>query len=220
MRTPTVEKRTEGQTAYMRLREAILKGELLPGQRLVEKELSERYGLGRAAIRTALARLEQEGLVDSEPYRGAWVRAIDEEDALEILEARMALECLVVRHAARKAKEEDVARLQKILAEMEQRLGEGDLLGMSELNSALHRTLVEIAGHRTATRLIEALRAQGVRHQFRTILVPGRAQKSLAEHRRIVEAVVAHDEAEAERAMRAHLEGVTAALRQTQGGVL
>ncbi|WP_240695256.1 GntR family transcriptional regulator [Thermus caldilimi] len=204
----------------MRLREAILKGELLPGQRLVEKELSERYGLGRAAIRTALARLEQEGLVDSEPYRGAWVRAIDEEDALEILEARMALECLVVRHAARKAKEEDVARLQKILAEMEQRLGEGDLLGMSELNSALHRTLVEIAGHRTATRLIEALRAQGVRHQFRTILVPGRAQKSLAEHRRIVEAVVAHDEAEAERAMRAHLEGVTAALRQTQGGVL
>ncbi|WP_018111989.1 GntR family transcriptional regulator [Thermus igniterrae] len=216
---PAVEKRTEGQSAYLRLREAILKGELLPGQRLVEKELSERYGLGRAAIRTALARLEQEGLVDSEPYRGAWVRAIGEEEALEILEARMALECLVARHAARKATAADVERLRGILREMERRLAEGDLLGMSELNRTLHQTLVDIAGHRTAARLIEALRAQGVRHQFRTILVPGRAQQSLAEHRRIVEAVAAHDEAEAERAMRAHLEGVTAALRQTQGGL-
>lgn len=215
---PALEKATEVQQAYQRLREAILQGELLPGQRLVEKELSERFGLGRAAIRTALAKLEQDGLVESEPYRGAWVRVITEEEAVEILEARMALECLAVRHAARKATPEAIARLRQIHAQMEARFREGDLLGMSELNSLFHRTLVEISGHGAARRLIEALRAQGVRHQFRTVLVPGRSQRSLEEHRLILEAVAAHDEEGAERAMKAHLQGVIAALRQAKGG--
>ncbi|AEV16336.1 Transcriptional regulator, GntR [Thermus sp. CCB_US3_UF1] len=215
---PALEKATEVQQAYQRLREAILQGELLPGQRLVEKELSERFGLGRAAIRTALAKLEQDGLVESEPYRGAWVRVITEEEAVEILEARMALECLAVRHAARKATPEAIARLRQIHAQMEARFREGDLLGMSELNSLFHRTLVEISGHGAARRLIEALRAQGVRHQFRTVLVPGRSQRSLEEHRLILEAVAAHDEEAAERAMKAHLQGVIAALRQAKGG--
>jgi DNA-binding GntR family transcriptional regulator len=209
---------TEGQSAYQRLRSAILKGELLPGQRLVEKDLAERFGLGRAAIRTALARLEQEGLVESAPYRGARVRILSEEEALEVLEARMALESLAARHAARKATPEDVARLQGILREMEARYAQGDLLAMSELNALFHRTLVEVSSHQTAARLIEGLRAQGVRHQYRTILVPGRSQRSLEEHRRILEAVSAHDEEAAERAMREHLQGVMAALRQVKGG--
>lgn len=209
---------TEGQSAYQRLRSAILKGELLPGQRLVEKDLAERFGLGRAAIRTALARLEQEGLVESAPYRGAWVRILSEEEALEVLEARMALESLAARHAARKATPEDIARLQGILREMEGRYARGDLLAMSELNALFHRTLVEASRHRTAVRLIEALRAQGVRYQYRTILVPGRSQRSLEEHRRILEAVSARNEEAAERAMREHLQGVMAALRQAKGG--
>lgn len=215
---PALERATEVQQAYQRLREALLKGELLPGQRLVEKDLAERYGLGRAAIRTALAKLEQDGLVESEPYRGAWVRVISEEEAMEILETRMALECLAARYAAQRATLEASAYLKGILEEMRQRLQKGDLLGMSELNSQLHRALVEISGHRTVARLVEFLRAQGVRHQYRTILVPGRPQRSLEEHRRIVEAVVAHDPEEAERAMRAHLQGVMAALNQVPRG--
>ncbi|MEJ5335901.1 MAG: GntR family transcriptional regulator [Thermus sp.] len=211
---PTAEKATEAQTAYRRIREAILAGELLPGQRLVEKDLSERFGLGRAAIRTALARLEQEGLVESAPYRGAWVRAISKEEALEVLEARMALESLAARHAALKTTPEGVARLRAILREMEAKKAEGDLLGMSELNALLHRTIVELSGHKTAARLIEALRAQGVRHQYRTVLVPGRPDRSLEEHRRIVEAIAKGDGEEAARAMAEHLQGVMEALKR------
>ncbi|AFV77220.1 GntR family transcriptional regulator [Thermus oshimai] len=214
---PTAEKATEAQTAYRRIREAILAGELLPGQRLVEKDLSERFGLGRAAIRTALARLEQEGLVESAPYRGAWVRAISKEEALEVLEARMALESLAARHAALKATPEGVARLRAILREMEAKKAEGDLLGMSELNALLHRTIVELSGHKTAARLIEALRAQGVRHQYRTVLVPGRPDRSLEEHRRIVEAIAKGDGEEAARAMAEHLQGVMEALKRAGG---
>ncbi|GAA6756201.1 GntR family transcriptional regulator [Thermus thalpophilus] len=215
---PATERTTEVHQAYQALREAILKGELLPGQRLVEKDLAERFGLGRAAIRTALAKLEQDGLVESAPYRGAWVRAISEEEAVEVLEARMALECLAVRYAARRARPEEVARLREILEAMRGRLAQGDLLGMSELNAAFHRALVEASRHQTAKRLIEALRAQGVRHQYRTVLVPGRSQRSLEEHARILEAVAARDEEGAERAMREHLQGVLAALHQARGG--
>lgn len=211
---PVTEKSTEAQTAYYRVRQAILAEELLPGQRLVEKELAERFGLGRAAIRTALARLEQEGLVQSEPFRGASVRAIDEAEAVEILEARAVLESLVARYAARKATPEQVQRLENILQQMQERYEAGDLLGMSELNSELHRSLVEIAEHHTAARLIESLRAQNVRHQFRTILVPGRSKRSLEEHRQIVEAVAAHDEQKAAQAMLEHLSRVAEALRQ------
>lgn len=215
---PTLEKATEAQTAYRRIREAILEGTLLPGQRLVEKELSEHFSLGRAAIRTALARLEQEGLVESAPYRGAWVRAISLEEALEVLEARMALESLAARHAALRATPEGVARLQAILREMEAKKAEGDLLGMSELNALLHRTIVELSGHKTAARLIEALRAQGVRHQYRTVLVPGRPDRSLEEHRRIVEAIAKGDGEAAAQAMAEHLKGVMEALKRAGEG--
>ena len=197
----------------MVLREAILKGELLPGQRLVEKDLSTRFGLGRAAIRAALAKLEQEGLVESAPYRGAWVRVISKEEAVEILEARMVLEGLAARHAAKRAAKEDISKLWGILSEMEVRYERRDFLGMSELNRLFHQTLVEISNHRTAQRLIETLRAQGVRYQFRTALVPGRPEKSLEEHRRIVEALASHNEDDAEAAMREHLRNVIAALR-------
>lgn len=208
-----VAKTTETQSAYMVLREAILRGELLPGQRLVEKDLSTRFGLGRAAIRAALAKLEQEGLVESAPYRGAWVRVISKEEAVEILEARMVLEGLAARHAAKRAAKEDISKLWGILSEMEVRYERRDFLGMSELNRLFHRTLVEISNHRTAQRLIETLRAQGVRYQFRTVLVPGRPEKSLEEHRRIVEALASHNEDDAEAAMREHLRNVIAALR-------
>lgn len=207
-------KMTGTDEGYACLRGAILRGELLPNERLVELDLAERFTLGRAAIRSALARLEQDGMVVREPFRGARVRAISEADAVEILEARAVLEGLAVRYAALKAGDGDLEALRAVLGQMAQRYDEGDLLGISDLNSRLHRELLRISGHATATRLIEGLQAQNVRYQFRTILVPGRAARSLDEHRAIVDAVAARDPEAAEAAMRAHLSQVTRSLRQ------
>jgi DNA-binding GntR family transcriptional regulator len=206
---------TETDDGYTLLRRAILEGELLPNERLVEHDLVQRFEIGRAAIRTALARLEQDGIVEREPFRGARVRLISIAEAIEILEARSVLEGLAVRSAALKATAKDVKALRAILKRMQERFKAGDLLGGSEVNTELHKTLLEIAKHSTATRLIEGLQAQNVRHQFRTILVPGRATHSLEEHRAIVEAVAAHDADAAEHSMRLHLSHVLEALRQT-----
>jgi DNA-binding GntR family transcriptional regulator len=200
------------------LREAIVSGRLHPNQRLVEHELARTLGVGRSAVRTALARLEQEGLVEHERHRGARVRLIDEPEAVEILEARAVLEGLAARHAARRASEADVQDLRQILAEMRRRLDRGDLLGASEENAVLHRRLLAIAGHGTASRLIATLRSQLVRFQYRTILLPGRSERSFAEHEAIVDAVAGGDPATAEAAMHTHLSHVAQALHGEQRG--
>jgi DNA-binding GntR family transcriptional regulator len=198
------------------LRAAIVAGKLLPNERLVEADLTRRLGVGRSAVRTALARLEHEGLVELEPHRGARVRLVSVPEAVEILQARAALEGLAVNRAARNATDADVADLRSILAGMRVLLDAGDLLKASDTNAVLHRRLLEIGGHATANRLIDGLRSQLVRFTYRTILVPGRGERSFAEHTAIVDAVAAHDGAAAERTMRRHLSQVAEALRTSQ----
>lgn len=202
-----------GGSPVEQLREAIVSGRLQPNERLVEMELTRALGVGRSAIRTALARLEHEGLVEHERHRGARVRLVAETEAVEILEARAVLEGLAARHAAMQAQDGGIEDLQAILATMRRLLESGDLLSASDENAALHRRVLEIAGHATATRLISTLQPQLVRFQYRTIMLPGRSERSFTEHRAIVDAISARDPDAAEAAMRRHLSQVAEALR-------
>jgi len=202
--------------AYARMQQAIRSGQLMPGERLVETELAERWGLGRNAVRTSLARLEQDGLVERLPFRGARVRVIGEAEAVEILEARSVLEGLAARHAAGRITPAQVAELREILKQMQEHHRAGDLMATSELNSVLHRHIIEVADLPLVAGLIDRLHAQNVRHQFRTVLAPGRAAQSLAEHRAIVDALETGDGEQAETAMRTHLTHVVQTLRSLQ----
>jgi DNA-binding GntR family transcriptional regulator len=201
--------------AYEQLRADIVGGKLQPNERLVEADLTRALGAGRSAVRTALARLAQEGLIEHTRNRGARVRMIGEDEAVQILEARSVLEALAARRAAERANEDDAEALRALLAEMRARLDAGDLLGASDHNALLHRRLLDIAGHAIVDRLVGTLNSQLVRFQYRTILVPGRAERSFAEHTAIVEAVAAGDADAAEAAMRRHLAHATAALRES-----
>ncbi len=198
---------------YEWLRGAIVDGRLQPNERLVEADVVRATGASRSAVRTALVRLAQEGLVEHERNRGARVRMVGEEEAIEILQTRAVLEALAARRAAERATADDVAGLRAILASMRERLDGGDLLGASERNAALHARVLALSGHRTAGRLVASLNSQLVRFQYRTILVPGRAERSFAEHTAIVEAIASGDGDAAEAAMRGHLLRVTDALR-------
>ena len=204
--------------AYERLREAIVTAQLQPNERLVESDLMQLLGASRFAVRTALVRLAQEGLVEHERNRGAKVRLVGEAEAAEILESRMVLEGLAARYAATRATPEQVAELRAIVAEMRALLDGGDLLGASELNARLHARMLEIAGNATASRLVGMLNSQLVRFQYRTILVPGRAEQSHAEHRALVEAIAEGDPDAAEESVRVHLSHVVEALRSAHAG--
>jgi len=203
---------------YEDLRRAIVSGELLPGERLLEEDLSAKLGLGRAAVRMALVRLEHDGLVERERHRGARVRRVSEGEAVEILEARAALEGLAARHAALNADDGAVDELRGIVTEMRGLREHGDLLGVSDANARLHSLILEASRHETAKRLSETLSSQLVRFQYRTVLLPGRPERSHAEHTEIVEAIAAHDPAAAEQAMRRHLSRVAEALRSHYDG--
>ncbi len=208
-----ISRQTEADDAYATMRRIIRSGELGPGERLVETDLAQRLGLGRNAVRTSLARLEQDGLVERTAFRGARVRVIDEEEAVEILEARGALEGVAASYAAQRASPQDVDALRSIVMQMTELLAAGDLLGMSELNARLHGRIVDIANLPRVARLIDDLNAQNVRHQFRTVLAPGRPSQSLREHGAIVDAIASANATDAEDAMRTHISNVIRTLQ-------
>ena len=208
---------TTTSSSYDALREAIVRGDIAPEARLVESEISTNFEMSRGAVRTALIRLEEEGLVVREPHRGARVRKVSDAEAVEILQVRAVLEGLAVRMTAERIDDAGATRLQALLERHRELLEGGDLLGASDANADLHAALLELSGHGTARRLIRALNSQTVRYQYRTILIPGRPSASVAEHGAIVEAVVAGRPDDAEAAMRNHLFNVAQAV---QGAVL
>lgn len=197
-----------------RLRDDILQGVFPPGDRLIELQLCERYDVGRAAIRSALVELDAEGLVQRETNRGATVRRISLTDAVEITEARAALEGLVARRAAERATDAERDELQALISEMTAVVERDDKLAYSKLNRTLHATLCRVARHTVAQDLVANLRNRAAHHQFRLVVVPGRATESLAQHSAIVAAVVAGDGDAADEAMRRHLSSVVDVLRQ------
>lgn len=198
---------------YRRLREGIIAGRFQSNERLVEADLSHMLGAGRTAIRAALVRLDQEGLVTREPNRGARVRLVSDREALEIEQVRVALEQLLARQAATRMTPADLLDLRGILREMTERVQAGDPLGYSELNARFHQKIWAIADQKVAAGLVANLKSQSIRFQYQTILQPGRPHDSLREHGQIVEALASGDPDAGEAAMRHHLRQVVETLK-------
>src|ERR1700746_3137190 len=141
------------------LRAAILAGEFVAGQRLVEVDLCERFGCGRFAVRAAIPVLASEGLVDVQRHRGARVRVIPLAEAIEITEIRRLLEGLTAARAAERVTPAQAAERPQIIQEMRDALAPAELLRYSDGNARLHGLIRTIAAHQTATDIIERLRA-------------------------------------------------------------
>jgi DNA-binding GntR family transcriptional regulator len=201
------------QLALTQLRQAILRGETAPAQRLVENELAEQFGVTRASVRAALIELESEGLVERIRNRGSRVRVVSVDEAVAITECRMALEGLCAAKAAVEADAEQLERLTAIGEAMTKAVSDGDPMLYSDLNHELHAMVREFSGQRTAVSLLERLNGQLVRHRFQLALRPGRPQQSLSEHLAVIDAIRAREPQAAEAAVRSHLASVIEALR-------
>ncbi|MFJ8869015.1 GntR family transcriptional regulator [Streptomyces sp. NPDC102473] len=201
------------QLALAHLRQAILRGEMAPAQRLVENELAEQFGVTRASVRAALIELESEGLVERIRNRGSRVRVVSVDEAVAITECRMALEGLCAAKAAVVADDEQLDRLTAVGEAMTEAVAGGDPMLYSELNHELHALVREFSGQQTAVSLLERLNGQLVRHRFQLALRPGRPQQSLSEHLAMIDAIRARDPQAAEAAVRSHLASVIEALR-------
>ncbi len=203
--------------AEQRLREEITRGAVVPGQRLVEPELGERYGVTRNSARLALDVLITEGLVERIPNRGARVRVVSTSEAVAIMECRQVLDGLLARKAAQNATVDQVDRLRANLERMQRAVAHQELLEYSALSQEHHRLLRESARQTMASSLVERLQGRIARHQFRLLLRPGRAQQSLAALTRVVDAITERQADSAESAARAHLQTVIDALLESAG---
>lgn len=203
------------ETAVEELRAAILRGDMVPGQRLVDAEMVEMFRVSRGSVRAAIDDLVAEGLVERIHNRGARVRMVPTDQAVEILECRKALEALVAAKAAERAAADDIARLRAHGDLLVQAVRDGKPAKYSTLNHELRDMIAGIAGHGTATELIARLNAQIVRHQYRLSRRPGWPSESVGRHLAVIDAVASRDPRAAERAMHDHMSSVIDALRQT-----
>src|ERR1700740_1010263 len=185
--------------AFGVLRQAILSGDLAPGQRLVEEELAGTLGVTRQSLRAAWLDVPADGLVERIPNRGARVRVVSTEEAVAITECRMALEALCAAKAAERITDDEAAQLRGLPEQLGRSVAEANPLKYSELNRELHRRIGVISGQTVAVGLLERLHAQLVRHQFQLALRPGRPERSLAEHLAIIDAIASRQPEEADR---------------------
>lgn len=195
------------------VRAAILAGEYAPGQRLIEADLCERFATSRFIARYALQELAAQGLVEFERNRGARVRDISIDEAIEITEVRRLLEGLEAARAAERITREQAVMLRQVVRDMRAAVTAAEPLRYSELNARLHSAIRDIAAHQTSARLLTQLRDQTVRHRFSLSLVPGRPLVSLPQHEAIVAAVTARDPGAAVIAMHHHLDSVITAFQ-------
>jgi DNA-binding GntR family transcriptional regulator len=196
------------------VRDGIMQGRYAPGQRLPEADLVSLYRASRGTVRTALAQLENEGIVLRERNRGARVRPISLEEAVEITETRAVVEGLCAAKAAQRATTSDRVRLRELGNEMRAAVENADIPAYSRANQLVHRAVREISGHQTAGLMLDRLRTQSVRYHFRVALLPGRPAVGLREHLDVVEAVCSGDPDVAEQTMRSHLLSVVSALQE------
>lgn len=189
-----------------RLRQRIFAHDLAPGQWVDEQALAEEYGISRTPLREALKVLAAEGLVTLKPRRGCYVTELSERDVSDIVAILALLEARCAQECTARAGKAEVARLEAIHKRLEDCGRGGDVEGFFDANQEFHRVIQEIADNRWAAQIIADMRKVIKLSRHHSLLVQGRLQNSLKEHRDIMAAIKAGDPARAEAAMRRHIE--------------
>lgn len=198
-----VRRRSIEDEVYMRMREAILRGEIEGGERLVHEDLANRFGTSRIPVRDALKRLIFDGLVDADERGVCRVSHFGLEDVEEIYALREMLESHAVAKACERLTDDELAELERLQGDIEQAAESGDKQSYVELNQEFHRELYDIADQPRLARMIYGL-WQGL-PPLTPMTIDNRLTQGAYEHRDILAALRDRDADAAGRAMRAHI---------------
>ena len=188
------------------LRQAILKGELEPGERLMEIQLAERLGVSRTPIREAIRKLELEGLVLMIPRKGAEVAKISARSLRDVLEVRRALEELAIELACQRMSEEDVGNLQKAQEDFKKAIAEGDAMKIAETDEHYHDVIYEGTQNAKLIQMLNNLREQMYRYRLEYSNAEDKWKILELEHEKILKTVRERKVAEAKEAVREHID--------------
>ncbi|GAB7056312.1 MULTISPECIES: GntR family transcriptional regulator [unclassified Paenibacillus] len=194
--------------AYKYIRERILDGTFKPTQKLIESQLSEMISVSRNTVKKALLKLERENLVSIENNKGATIKSFTLEEVKNYLEIREALEGIIARSAAQHIKDTEIDELEQLLLRMEHCMKQNQIDEYSKLNRLFHNILYNASRNIQATEMVSMIKTQLMRFHFRTLLIPGRNESSLNEHKMIFASLKNHDAAMAELAIKQHISNV------------
>jgi DNA-binding GntR family transcriptional regulator len=190
---------------FERMRTHIIEGRFAPGQRLVEADLTEQFGISRGPLREAVRRLAAEGLVDITHNRGARVKRLDHGEVIALYEVREVMEGLAARLAAERASTAERKEIKSVFDEMAKALKANDVRGYIGLNSRFHALIMQAARNPALDSALTRLQTPVLRVQFESMMTRDVVNESFEEHRGIVEAIAGKNAEQAERLMRHHI---------------
>jgi Transcriptional regulators len=191
------------------LRQAILKGELKPGERLMEIQLANRLGVSRTPIREAIRKLELEGLVLMIPRKGAEVAQITIKNLQDVLQVRAALEQLAVQIVCQNMKEERIVALKKANKEFEKAIKQGSLTAITDADVEFHEIIYQATNNTRLINILNNLREQMYRYRVEYLKDRNSHVKLVEEHEVIIAQLANRDEAGAVKTILTHIENQT-----------
>ncbi len=191
---------------FQTLRQAILRGELKPGERLMEIHLAQQLGVSRTPVREAIRKLELEGLVLMIPRRGAVVAEITVSDLEDVLEVRMALEELAVKHACHSVTGEQLAEIRHLAGEFKKTLSGDDITACAQADMKFHDAIYEATGNNRLVQILNNLREQMYRYRMEYLKDRQSHKNLIEEHDGILKALENRDEELAVRMTARHIE--------------
>ncbi len=190
---------------FRTLRQAILRNELKPGERLMEIPLAKKLRVSRTPVREAIRMLELEGLVTTSPRRGAVVADITLTDLEDVLEVRLALEELAVRLVCRKRTNEQLANLRRLADAFQDSLRGEDVEACAQADMAFHDAICNATGNRRLIQILNNLREQMYRYRMEYLKDTKFHAALAAEHEEILDAIRERDEKRAVASMQLHI---------------
>ena len=188
------------------LRQAILRGELKPGERLMEIQLANKLGVSRAPIREAIRKLELEGLVLMIPRKGAEVAEITEKSLRDVLEVRRALEELSVQLACEKITKEEIRELERVAKEFQQVVKSSDITEIAEVDVRFHDIIYTATDNQKLIQLLNNLREQMYRYRVEYLKRDGVFPQLIAEHEAIIRHIENNEKEKATEVMCRHID--------------
>lgn len=194
-----------GAHVYSAMRELLVSGEFAPGTRLNEVHLAEMFDVSRGPLRDALRKLSNEGLVEIVPHRGAFIPALGLTEVGELYEYREALEVMVVRLVCERASDDELKNLRNLLNQTQQLLASEPQRGYPE-EPDWHRALYQLCGNQLLVTRLTELHTKVRLARSQSSRKHDRAEEAFHEHKALLEAVLARDSEEAQRAMSEHMQ--------------
>lgn len=184
---------TKNDLVYNALKEQIVTGEVMPGERITVMQVAEEFGVSAMPVREALKRLQQEGLVTITPHAGAQVVKCDDKQYQEITQIRILLEPYAAMLATPRLDEQDMEHLEKMLEEMELCVDSGDNLTYSELNTKFHQYIYSCCGNATLIETINSLWEKTRMSKNVFLMERDRMVPSIEEHKECLECLRRRD---------------------------